>query len=158
MGVASHKREISVLGIDGAAADPGGPLCLAYERQYEGASISYAVRRIFEPAAQCELPYRLPWSSKMVRTLTSDDQYRGSSRGHENRSSLGGYRFGRARGTHGHGRAALSRVSGYLKTVIEAVANSKLRRMERELELRGIHRDRAYENWMRQAPPAERQR
>jgi hypothetical protein len=42
--------------------------------------------------------------------------------------------------------------------MIEAVANSKLRRMERELELRGIHRDPAYENWMRQAPPAERQR
>jgi hypothetical protein len=27
--------------------------------------------------------------------------------------------------------------------MIEAVANSKLRRMERELELRGIHYDRA---------------
>ena len=94
----------------------------------------------------------------MVQILTSDDQYRGSSRGQENRSSLGGYRFGRARGTHGHGRAALSRVGSYLKTMIEAVANSKLRRMERELELRGIHRDRAHENWMRQSPPAGRRR
>jgi hypothetical protein len=147
-----------VRGIDSAAADPGGPLCLAYERPHEGASISYAVRRIFEPAAHCELPCRLPWSSKMVHTLTSDDQHRGSSRGHEDRSSLGGYRFGRVRGTHRHGRAALNRLSGYLKTMIEAVANSKLRRMERELELRGIHRDRVHEGWMRQAPPAERQR
>jgi hypothetical protein len=94
----------------------------------------------------------------MVHTLISDDQYRGSSRGQENRPSLGGYRFGRARGTYGHGRAALSRVGGYLKTMIEAIANSKLRRMERELELRGIHRDRVHESWMRQAPPAERQR
>jgi hypothetical protein len=90
----------------------------------------------------------------MVDYLTSDDGYR--SRGNENRSPLGGYRFGRAGGTHGHGRAALSRVSGYLKTMIEAIANSKLRRMERELELRGINRDRANDGWTRKSQPTER--
>ena len=79
----------------------------------------------------------------MVHILASDDRYRRPSHGNENRSSLAGYRFGRARGSHGHGRAALSRVGGYLKTMIEAIANSKLRRMERELELRGISCDRA---------------
>jgi hypothetical protein len=89
----------------------------------------------------------------MVDYLTSDDGYR--CRGNENRSPLGGYRFGRAGGTHGHGRAALSRVSGYLKTMIEAIANSKLRRMERELELRGIHRDRANDDWTRKYQPTE---
>ena len=78
----------------------------------------------------------------MVHTLTSDDRYRALSRGNENQSSPGGYRFGRVRGTRGHGRAALSRVSSYLKTMIAAIANSKLRRMERELELSGIRRDR----------------
>jgi hypothetical protein len=84
----------------------------------------------------------------MAYDLISDDGHRGPSRGNENRSSLSSYRFGRARGVHGHGRAALSR-AGYLKTVIEAIANSKLRRMERELELRGIRRDRANDGWKR---------
>jgi hypothetical protein len=32
----------------------------------------------------------------------------------------------------------LRRVSGYFKNLIEAIAKAKLRRMERELELRGI--------------------
>jgi len=91
----------------------------------------------------------------MVHTLTSADRDRGLSRGNENHSSLAGYRFGRARGMHGHGRAALSRVSNYLKTMIEAIANSKLRRMERELELRGIYRDRANDDWTRKSQPTE---
>jgi hypothetical protein len=30
------------------------------------------------------------------------------------------------------------RVNGYLRNMIEAVANAKLRRMQRELELRGV--------------------
>jgi hypothetical protein len=83
----------------------------------------------------------------MAYDLTSDHGHRGPSRGNENRSSLDGYRFGRISGMHGHGRAALSRTGRYLKTVIEAIANSKLRRMERELELRGIRRDRANDSW-----------
>jgi hypothetical protein len=32
--------------------------------------------------------------------------------------------------------------------MIEAIANSKLRRMERELELRGIRLDRTDNNWV----------
>jgi hypothetical protein len=80
----------------------------------------------------------------MTYDLTSDDGHRGRSRDNENRSSLDSYRFGRI-----SGRAALSRTGGYLKTVIEAIANSKLRRMERELELRGIRRDRTNDNWTR---------
>jgi hypothetical protein len=32
----------------------------------------------------------------------------------------------------------LRRANGYLKDMIEAIANAKLRRMERDLELRGI--------------------
>jgi hypothetical protein len=79
----------------------------------------------------------------MVHDFISDDRYCGSSCGTENRSSPSRYRFGRAGGAYGRGRAALSRVSGYLKTVIEAIADSKLRRMQRELELRGIRVDPA---------------
>ena len=83
----------------------------------------------------------------MAHYLTGDDRYRALSRGNENRSSPGGYRFGRLRGPHGRGRAALSHVGGYLRTMIEAIADSKLRRMERELELRGISCERVNDDW-----------
>ncbi len=54
-------------------------------------------------------------------------------------------------------RTALRRVNGYLKNMIEAIANSKLRRMERELELRGIHFDRSSNNWVvRNSEPRSR--
>jgi hypothetical protein len=92
----------------------------------------------------------------MAHYLTRDDRHRGLSHGNENQSALGGYRFGRTRGSHGQGRAALSRVGGYLRIVIEAIANSKLRRMERELELRGIYRDPAEDGWMRKSQSTER--
>ena len=53
--------------------------------------------------------------------------------------------------------ARLRRVSGYFGTMIEAIANAKLRRMERELELRGIRFDRPNNNWVvRKSQPAER--
>jgi hypothetical protein len=91
----------------------------------------------------------------MAHYLTGDDRYRGSSSGNENRSSFSDYRFGRVRGSHGRGRAALSRVGGYLKTMIEAIADSKLRRMERELELRGIYHDPALDSWMPKSQPTE---
>jgi hypothetical protein len=86
----------------------------------------------------------------MSHFLASDDRYRDSiydkdywSRRIDKRNSPSDYRFGR---THEHvwvsTRAALSRINGYLKNMIEVIANSKLRRMERELELHGIRRDR----------------
>jgi hypothetical protein len=89
----------------------------------------------------------------MAHYLTRNERYRGLFHGDEDQAPLGGYRFGRARGSHGQGRAALSRVGGYLRTVIEAIANSKLRRMERELELCGIYRDPAEDGWMRKSQP-----
>jgi len=89
----------------------------------------------------------------MAHYLTSDDKYRGLPYGDEDRSSLGGYQFGRTHGKRVRGRAALSRVNGYLKAMIEAIANSKLRRMERELELRGISWDRANDSATRKSRP-----
>jgi hypothetical protein len=91
----------------------------------------------------------------MVHFLTSDEKYRDLPHDDDYRSYLGdrgdqrgGYRFGRMRGKRIriHVRSALGRVNGYLKNLIEAIANAKLRRMERELELRGIHFDRADDN------------
>jgi hypothetical protein len=89
--------------------------------------------------------------SKMAHFLTGDeknpeliydDDYRSYlvARSH----SSGGYRFGRTQGKHVRvpARTALSRVNGFLKNMIEAVANAKLRRIERELELRGVRYDR----------------
>jgi hypothetical protein len=64
------------------------------------------------------------------------------------------YRFGRTQGkrVRVRARSALRRVNGFLKNMIEAIANSKLRRMERELELRGIRLDRANNNWVTRNP------
>jgi hypothetical protein len=51
----------------------------------------------------------------------------------------------------------LRRVNGYFKSVIEAIANSKLRRMQRELELRGIYYEPSSHNWRaRKSGPAGR--
>lgn len=83
----------------------------------------------------------------MTSYLTSDDKYRSLPYGDEHRPNFGGYRFGRTDGTRVRGRSALGRVNGYFKAMIEAIASSKLRRMERELELRGISRDRVNDSW-----------
>jgi hypothetical protein len=88
----------------------------------------------------------------MVRFLTGDERYRELIYDDDYRSYLmarsnssGGYRFGRTQGkrVRVRARAALSRVNGSLKNMIEAIANAKLRRMERELELRGIRDHRS---------------
>jgi hypothetical protein len=85
----------------------------------------------------------------MAQYLTSDDKYRRPS----------SYSFGRIYEKRVRTRTALSRVNGYLKNMIEAIANSKLRRMQRELELRGIRFDRPNESWQtRQSEPTQRSR
>jgi hypothetical protein len=102
----------------------------------------------------------------MSHFLTSDDKYRDLLYGDDYRDylaarskSAGDYRFGRTQGKRARVRArsALGRVNGYFKSMIEAIANSKLRRMERELELRGIRFDRPNESWTaRKSQPTER--
>lgn len=86
----------------------------------------------------------------MAHYLTSDDKYRdliydGDDNLAGRNVAAVGYRFGRsqAKPARGHARSTLRRVNGYLKTMIEAIANAKLRRMERELELRGIRLHRS---------------
>ncbi|MGO8909452.1 MAG: hypothetical protein ACLQDM_09045 [Bradyrhizobium sp.] len=79
----------------------------------------------------------------MAHFLVSDDRYRDLIYDDDRRShrsdrgeAPGDYRFAGTHGKHAHG--PLSRVGGTFRRMIEAIANSKLRRMERELELRGI--------------------
>ena len=60
------------------------------------------------------------------------------------------YRFGRTHEQRVRGRArhVLGRINGFLKKMIEAIADSKLRRIKRELELRGYRYDRSSNGWM----------
>lgn len=102
----------------------------------------------------------------MSHYLTSDEKYRDLIYDDDYRSYLvarshtpDSYKFGRTQGKRFrvHARHALGHVNGYLKSMIEAIANAKLRRMERELALRGIHFDRSNESWVaRKSQPTER--
>ena len=72
-------------------------------------------------------------ADEKYRDLIYDDDYRSYLMAQRN--APGGYRFGRtqAKRVRVRARTALRRFNGYFKTMIEAIANSKLRRMQREL-------------------------
>ena len=72
----------------------------------------------------------------MVHYTTRDDKYRGSS-----------YRLGRSCAENEPCRSALHRANDYVKNLIQSTAEAKLRRMRRELELRGIQFDGPNEEW-----------
>jgi hypothetical protein len=101
----------------------------------------------------------------MAHLLTGDDKFRDLTYDDAYRSYLitrsempGDYRFARSQGKRHrvHVRSALRRVNGYFRNMIEAIANSKMRRMQRELELRGIRYDRSDNDWVeRKTQPAE---
>jgi len=60
------------------------------------------------------------------------------------------YRFGRTHDKRAglRARRVLGRANGFLKKVIEAIADSKTRHIARELELRGYRYDRSGHDWM----------
>ena len=92
----------------------------------------------------------------MARLLAGDDKFRdlGCDDGHRSyltsrQDSLGDYRFARPQAKRGSRmRSALRRVNGYVKAMIEAIADSKVRRTRRHLELRGIRFDPPDNNWV----------
>ena len=84
----------------------------------------------------------------MLHYATSDDKYRGLPYGNESELHLLGYRSGRSCRKLGRGRSALNSVSSYLKNLIQSIADAKLRRMRRELELGGIQFDGPNEEWI----------
>jgi len=104
----------------------------------------------------------------MAHSFTGDDKFRDLGYDDDYRSYLisrrdpsGDYRFARTQIKRDRVRLrnALRRVSGFLSTMIEAIANSKLRRMQRELELRGIRFDKDSDNWVaRNCGPREHSR
>jgi hypothetical protein len=91
-----------------------------------------------------------------LRDLSCDDGHRSNLTGRQD--SLGDYRFARPQAKRGSRmRSALRRVNGYLKVMIEAIADSKVRRIRRDLELRGIRFDPHGNNWVvRKSGPMER--
>ena len=101
----------------------------------------------------------------MPHFLTGDEKFRDlihdDDRSHlvARTNAASGYRFGRTRAGHLgiRVRAALSRVNGYLTNMIEAAADAKLRRMERELELRGIRFERSDDHWPAAPSPSARE-
>ena len=103
----------------------------------------------------------------MAHLITSDDEYRDLTYDDAYRAYLitrtaspNDYRFGRTDGkrVYARTRRALRRVNGYFRNMIETLANTKLRRMERELKLRGIKHDRLSNDWVVRTEPAERSR
>jgi hypothetical protein len=143
---------------------PHRPLCRGYDTAREVVSISYAVLRIFGPLARIA---GWPWRCKMAHLITSDDKYRDLTYDDAYRSYLitrtdspYDYRFGRTQGKRirVHARSALRRLNGYFRNMIEAIASSKLRRMERELKLRDVRLDRLSNDWVVRTESTERSR
>jgi hypothetical protein len=88
----------------------------------------------------------------MVHFLASDEKYRDLIYDDDDRSypatgsrSMSDYRFGRTQGKPARARTrnAVRHISGHLKNMIEMIANVKLRRLERGLELRAVRSDRS---------------
>ena len=97
----------------------------------------------------------------MPHYLASDDRYRDFIWDDDFRSHLmaqskapGSYKFGRMQGPRlaVRARGAFRRFNGYMKNMIEAVADAKLRGMRHELELRGF--DHSSEGWGTGKSPA----
>ena len=84
----------------------------------------------------------------MLHYATGDNKYRGLHCGNEGELYPPRYRFGWDYAKSGCGRSALHRANSYLKNLIQSIAEAKVGRMRRELELRGVHFDGSNEEWV----------
>ena len=82
----------------------------------------------------------------MAHCFTGDSKHLGSV--HRDETTLRSYRFGRRRERYGRGLSALHRANSYLKALIQSMANTKFRRMLRELELWGTRLNMGDEFWI----------
>jgi hypothetical protein len=80
------------------------------------------------------------------RDLSYDDAYRAYLVTRKEPSS--DYRFDSSNGKRVRARAAVRRMTGYIEGMIESIADSKMRRVQRELDLRGIRYDRPSNDWV----------
>jgi hypothetical protein len=88
----------------------------------------------------------MSWKTKMAHCFTGDRKHLGSV--HRDETTLRSYRFGRRRERYGRGLSALHRANSYLKALIQSMANTKFRRMLRELELWGTRLNMGDEFWI----------
>jgi hypothetical protein len=96
-------------------------------------------------------------SEEKHRDLVYDDDYRAYLITRNNPAAGYGRSYGKRDLVRV--RSALRRVNGFLKNLIATIADSKMRRMQRELGLRGIRYDRPNDNWVtRNSGPAEHSR
>jgi hypothetical protein len=96
-------------------------------------------------------------SDETHRDLFYDDDYRA----YLITRSASEYRFARSHGKRVRVRlrSALRRVNGFLKNFVGAIADSKMRRVQRELWLRGIRYDQPNDTWVTPATgPTRRSR
>jgi hypothetical protein len=84
----------------------------------------------------------------MAYYSTADGEHRDLVRGDKTQLETSNYRFGRHKETSGRIPAALLRATSYLNNLIRAIADSKLRRMMRELEFRGGYLDMRDDLWI----------
>lgn len=80
----------------------------------------------------------------MAHYLASARNYRAVA--HDNKAYRGGYRFGRT-SVRPH-RRSWKRVKRWFDDFLAAIAAAKLRRVRRELELRGIRPDQSDKAWV----------
>jgi hypothetical protein len=86
----------------------------------------------------------------MTHSISGDEKFPGLAYDDDYRSylitrsvPLSEYRFGRTRGKRvfAHARRAAKRAVAFLKIMHEAIVAAKMRRLHRELELRGVRYD-----------------
>ena len=102
----------------------------------------------------------------MTYLLDGDDKYRDLVYDDDYRAylitrSASEYRFAKSHGkrVRVHLRSTLRRVNGFFSKLIEAIADSKVRRMQRELALRGVRYGRLNDDRAtRESGPAEHSR
>jgi hypothetical protein len=94
----------------------------------------------------------------MTHSIFEDERFPGPTHDGGYRSDLidrsaplGGHRFGRTHGKRilAHARWAAKRAVAFLKIMHEAIVAAKLRRLTRELELRGVRYDLRNDTTMR---------
>jgi hypothetical protein len=117
-------------------------------------AVVLTMRRLYERTPSyldflCKPPHlvsvRYPFvEAKMAVLAGGDDDCCRSA--FEDRTSS--YRIDRVQTKHGRGRSASNRANGYLKSMIDKIADAKVRRMRRERELPGIHFAPESGNWV----------